>query len=254
MIRATSIQLEQVSKRYGTGMQALQGIDLSIAEGEFISLVGPSGCGKSTLLRIMAGLGEATEGTVSVLGSEPQLSLKTNGQLGFVFQEANLMPWRTVLENVELPLELRDVAKKVRRMEAEKALEMVGLLASKNLYPRQLSGGMKMRVSIARALVSHPKILFMDEPFGALDEMTRHHLHQELLDIWQKAEITIVFVTHNVFEAVFLSNKVVVMQSYPGRIRSTIEINAPFPRNDAFQTSAAYGAWVHEVSIALNGG
>jgi NitT/TauT family transport system ATP-binding protein len=254
MSAVPAIHLENVSKRYETGTLALQRIDLDIEEGDFISLVGPSGCGKSTLLRIMAGLGEATEGVVSVLGDTSEHAKKKEGQLGFVFQDANLMPWRTVLENVELPLELRGISRKERRDEAERVLQLVGLYKSRHSYPRQLSGGMKMRVSIARALVSNPKILFMDEPFGALDEMSRHHLHRELLDIWMNARITVAFVTHNVFEAVYLSNKVVVMNANPGRIQELIHIDAPYPREDGFQASTQFSHCVNLVSKALNGG
>jgi NitT/TauT family transport system ATP-binding protein len=254
MSAAPAIHLGKVSKRYETGTLALQGIDLDIEEGDFITLVGPSGCGKSTLLRIMAGLGDATEGVVSVLGDASQLTKKNEGQLGFVFQDANLMPWRTVLENVELPLELRGISKIERRVEAEKVLQLVGLYESRHAYPRQLSGGMKMRVSIARALVSNPKILFMDEPFGALDEMSRHRLHRELLDIWMKARITVAFVTHNVFEAVYLSNKVAVMNANPGRIQELIQIDAPYPREDSFQASTQFSQYVNLITQALYGG
>jgi NitT/TauT family transport system ATP-binding protein len=254
MSAAPAIHLEKVSKRYETGKLALQGIDLDIEEGDFITLVGPSGCGKSTLLRIMAGLGEATEGVVSVLGDATQLTKKNEGQLGFVFQDANLMPWRTVLENVELPLELRGISKIERSVEAEKVLQLVGLYETRHSYPRQLSGGMKMRVSIARALVSNPKILFMDEPFGALDEMSRHRLHRELLDIWMKARITVAFVTHNVFEAVYLSNKVAVMNASPGRIQELIQIDAPYPREDGFQASTQFSQYVNLITQALYGG
>jgi NitT/TauT family transport system ATP-binding protein len=249
-----AIHISGMSKRYGTGTLALRDVDLDIGQGEFVSLVGPSGCGKSTLLRIMAGLGEATDGIVSVVGQPSQQLIKSSGQLGFVFQEANLMPWRTVLENVELPLELRGAGKKERREEAERVLRLVRLENFRDSYPRQLSGGMKMRVSIARSLVSNPKILFMDEPFGALDEMTRHHLHRELLDIWMQSKLTVVFVTHNVFEAVYLSNKVVVMKSYPGEIVKTFEISADYPRGDEFQSTAEFGRWVDQVSKGLKEG
>ncbi|MBP3963247.1 ABC transporter ATP-binding protein [Paenibacillus sp. DLE-14] len=254
MLAEKAIHISNVTKRYGTGTLALREVDLDIGEGEFVSLVGPSGCGKSTLLRIMAGLGEATEGVVSVLGQPSQQLMKTSGQLGFVFQEANLMPWRTVIENVELPLELRGVGKKERREEVDHVLRLVRLENFRDSYPKALSGGMKMRVSIARSLVSNPKILFMDEPFGALDEMTRHHLHQELLEIWRQSKLTVVFVTHNVFEAVYLSSKVVIMKSYPGQIGSKIDIPAPYPRDDEFQASATFGQLVDQVSKALKGG
>lgn len=249
-----AIVVDNVSKQYAAGTHALDGINLSIAQGEFVSLVGPSGCGKSTLLRIMAGLANSTRGTISVLGRDSLSSQKEQESLSFVFQEANLMPWRTVLRNVELPLEMRGVDKKTRRNKVMEVLQLVGLSGYANYYPRQLSGGMKMRVSIARALVSDPRVMFMDEPFGALDEMTRHRLHHELLDIWMKTKLTIVFVTHNVFEAIYLSNRVVVMNANPGRIKEVVTVDLPYPRKDEFQASANFGKSVEAVSTALKGG
>lgn len=224
------VLFERVDKIYHTGTVALSQFDLSIKEGEFISFLGPSGCGKSTALRMVAGLGEATKGKVEVFGQEPSEVIRNSNDLAFVFQDANLLPWRSVLDNVLLPLELRGVDKKSREEDALKVLEMVGLKDHLKSYPRQLSGGMKMRVSIARALAAKPKLLLMDEPFAALDEITRQALQMELLDIWKKEKATILFVTHNVYEAVFLSSRIAVMSARPGRLAALIDVNLPYPR------------------------
>ncbi|WP_108721998.1 ABC transporter ATP-binding protein [Paenibacillus ihuae] len=241
------IRVNDVTKQYDNGTLALRNVRLTIDKREFVSLVGPSGCGKSTLLRIMAGLDRPTTGTVEAMGSET----KGIDNASFVFQDANLMPWRTILANVELPLEMQGTSKRECREKAQNALSKVGLSAYFGHYPRQLSGGMKMRVSIARALVSEPKVLYMDEPFGALDEMTRQRLHQELLDIWMNSDLTIVFVTHNVFEAVYLSDRVVVMEAHPGRIKQIIPIDEPFPRNKDFLSSNSFGERVRSITDAL---
>lgn len=224
------VSFQHVDKIYNTGTVALSGLDLSIKEGEFMSFLGPSGCGKSTALRMVAGLGEATKGKVEVFGQTPKEVIKNSNDIAFVFQEANLLPWRTVLDNVMLPLELRNADKKSKKETALRVLEMVGLKDHLKSYPRQLSGGMRMRVSIARALAAKPKMLLMDEPFAALDEMTRQTLQNELLDIWKKENTTILFVTHNVYEAVFLSTKIAVMSARPGRLSSIIDVNLPYPR------------------------
>lgn len=245
--KAEAIRIYDVVKQYENGTLALSGIHLSIRKGEFVSLVGPSGCGKSTLLRIMAGLDQATTGMVGIQSDEAA----HQEQASFVFQEANLMPWRTVLANVALPLEISGVPPAERKARAMASLAKVGLAAHANSYPRQLSGGMKMRVSIARALVSEPKLLFMDEPFGALDEMTRHRLHEELLNIWSNSRLTIVFVTHNVFEAVYLSGRVVAMESHPGRIKQVIPIEEAYPRTDAFMASPEFGEKVRMITNTL---
>ncbi|GLX67200.1 ABC transporter ATP-binding protein [Paenibacillus glycanilyticus] len=238
---AEAIRIQDAGKQYENGTLALSNIHLSVHEGEFVSLVGPSGCGKSTLLRIMAGLDQATSGKVQIQSE----------QASFVFQEANLMPWRTVVANVALPLEISGVSAAERKQRALAALEKVGLTAHADSYPRQLSGGMKMRVSIARALVSEPKLLFMDEPFGALDEMTRHRLHEELLNIWMNSNLTIVFVTHSVFEAVYLSGRVVAMEAHPGTIKQIIPIEESYPRTNAFMTSPQFGEKVREITNTL---
>lgn len=247
------IMLKGVSKRYNTGVTALKGVDLEVHEGEFLSILGPSGCGKSTILRLIAGLGGSSSGTVRVLGKPPEEARRSTGDLALVFQEATLMPWRNVLRNVELPLEMKGIPKKVRREEAKKVLETVSMRHVDKLHPRQLSGGMKMRVSIARALVSKPKILLMDEPFGALDELTRQKLQQDLLNIWSETGLTVVFVTHNVFEAIYLSNRIAVMSMNPGRIRKTIEVTAPYPRDDEFRATSEFSHLVSEMIHALKG-
>jgi NitT/TauT family transport system ATP-binding protein len=246
--RRSAIQVHNVTKEYDNGVIALEQVNLTIGQGEFVSLVGPSGCGKSTLLRIMAGLDRTTSGEVRFEDGEASREESTS----FVFQEANLMPWRTVLANVALPLEVRGVPKAERKQKALQALEKVGLLTHADSFPRQLSGGMKMRVSIARALVSEPKLLFMDEPFGALDEITRHRLHRELLDIWMASNLTIVFVTHSVFEAVYLSDRVVIMEAHPGKIREIVAIDEPHPRTDAFLSSSLFGDRVRRITDELS--
>ncbi|MEK5323406.1 ABC transporter ATP-binding protein [Aeribacillus sp. FSL M8-0254] len=229
-IRNEIVAFHHVSKIYNTGTVALSQFHFSITEGEFISFLGPSGCGKSTALRMVAGLGEATEGKVEVFGQNPKEVIKNTNDVAFVFQDANLLPWRTVLENVMLPLELRGSDKKSRKEDAIKVLEMVGLKDYIKSYPRQLSGGMRMRVSIARALAAKPKLLLMDEPFAALDEITRQTLQTELLEIWKREKMTILFVTHNVFEAVYLSTRIAVLSARPGRLSSIIDVDLPYPR------------------------
>jgi NitT/TauT family transport system ATP-binding protein len=249
------IQLRDVSKRYSTGVVALDDVNLDIASGEFLSILGPSGCGKSTILRLIAGLADTSGGEVSVLGQPAAMARRSTGDLALVFQDATLMPWRTVTRNVELPLEMKRVRRRERRDAAEQALAMVSLADAGRLYPRQLSGGMKMRVSIARALVSRPKVLLMDEPFGALDELTRQRLQQDLLRIWEQEEegLTVVFVTHNVFEAVYLSQRIAVMSAGPGRVRSVFQVHAPHPRGETFRASPEFGRLVADITGALHG-
>jgi NitT/TauT family transport system ATP-binding protein len=232
-----------VSKEFANGVRALDGVTLDIQEGEFLSVLGPSGCGKSTLLRMIAGLTEPTGGSISFAGER--------GDLGFVFQEPTLMPWATALANVTLPLRLAGVAAGEREARAGEALKQVGLAGFERSVPRELSGGMRMRVSIARALVTKPRLLLMDEPFAALDEITRHKLNGDLLELWQHSKITVVFVTHSVFESVFLSQRIAVMTARPGRLQSQIRIEAPFPRAEAFRTSAEYAAICRVASSRL---
>ncbi len=233
------VSVRGVDKRYANGTLAIAGIDLEVRNGDFVSLVGPSGCGKSTLLRIIAGLGDATAGTVRVDGAKPG-DAQTRGQASFVFQEPTLLPWRPVRQNVELPLELMGVPKAEWAARVDEALEMVGLTNFAKAYPRELSGGMKMRVSIARALVTKPRLLLMDEPFGALDEITRQKLNDDLMRVKDLTGATVIFVTHNVFEAVFLSSRVVIMSVRPGRILEEIPITTPYPRTSDYRASEAF--------------
>lgn len=245
MSQSPAININHVNKVYANGTVALQDMNLSINEGEFISLVGPSGCGKSTVLRLIAGLGKMNSGTIN-LGSHQE------PELAFVFQEAALMPWATVLENVRLPLKLAGVSPHKSRATVQEALNLVGLAGFERNYPRELSGGMKMRVSIARALVTQPSIMLMDEPFGALDEMTRSKLNSDLLALWQQKRWTVVFVTHNIYEAVYLSNRVLVMAARPGRVIADIAIKAAYPRREEFRTSRLFNEYCREVSARLS--
>jgi NitT/TauT family transport system ATP-binding protein len=248
-VHAPIVALRGVGKTFGNGVVALDGFDLSVRPGEFLALLGPSGCGKSTALRIVAGLIEPDSGAVEWSGSRAG-GTETRRQLGFVFQEPTLMPWATVEANVRLPLRLL-------RLEAEAparigaALDRVGLAAFAQAYPRELSGGMKMRASIARALVTEPKLLLMDEPFAALDEITRFRLNSDLLALWQSLGKTVVFVTHSVFESVYLSSRIIVMTPRPGRVFRELVIAAPYPRDERFRTSAEYAGWCRMASEAL---
>lgn len=244
MSQRPAITINHVNKVYANGTVALQDMNLTINEGEFISLVGPSGCGKSTALRLIAGLGKQNSGTIN-LGNHQQ------PELAFVFQEAALMPWATVLENVRLPLKLAGMSPHKSRAAVQAALNLVGLAGFEHNYPRELSGGMKMRVSIARALVTQPSIMLMDEPFGALDEMTRSKLNSDLLTLWQQKRWTLVFVTHNIYEAVYLSNRVIVMASRPGRVIADLTIEVPYPRSAEFRTSRLFNEYCREVSARL---
>lgn len=231
------VQLEGVGKRYNEGTVALQDVNVVVREGEFVSLLGPSGCGKSTVLKTIAGLQSASSGSVKVLGDAPERLSGRPGELSFVFQDATLMPWRTVIGNVALPLELMRVGKAERLARAAEVLELVGLRDVGGKLPRQLSGGMRMRVSIARALISQPKLLLLDEPFGALDEITRQKLNEELLRLWKTLGMTVVFVTHNVFEAVYLSSRIVVMKTRPGTVKGEVQVGMPYPRSGEMRTS-----------------
>ncbi|MDQ0185211.1 ABC transporter ATP-binding protein [Cytobacillus sp. FSL R5-0569] len=248
VVKGEVVSFQHVDKVYHSGTVALSQFDLSIADGEFISFLGPSGCGKSTALRMVAGLGEATNGRVKVFNQSPKDVIKHSNDIAYVFQEANLLPWRTVLDNVLLPLEIRGINKEKRKECAVEVLEMVGLKDYLHAYPRQLSGGMKMRVSIARALAAKPKLLLMDEPFAALDEMTRQTLQMDLLQIWQKEKATILFVTHNVYEAVYLSSKIAVMSARPGRLATMIDVNLPYPRN---RVNNQFNAYVDKAAKSL---
>ena len=238
-----------VGKHFANGVAALEGVDLDISRGEFLSLLGPSGCGKTTLLRIIAGLVEASRG-------ERLLALTTedrppSGRIGFVFQEPTLMPWATVVDNVLLPFRIAGRVGPSERERAQAELQSVGLDGFERAYPRQLSGGMRMRVSIARALVTDPDLLLLDEPFAALDEITRMTLNDDLLRLWERSRPTVVFVTHSVFESVFLSTRIAVMTSRPGRIAADLSIDLPQPRQRALRTDPAYAAICAEVSARL---
>jgi len=233
------------------GVRALAGVTLSIDEGEFVSIVGPSGCGKSTLLRLVAGLAERTSGNLHVAGMEPRAARRKLHDMAFVFQQPALLPWRNVARNVMMPLELQGVARTTARQRAAQVLELVGLSEFGNLYPRQLSGGMRMRASVARALVTQPDLLLLDEPFGALDEITRQRLNEELLTLWQRDQWTALFVTHNVFEAVFLSQRVLVMSARPGRIAGKVAIPLPYPRSPEVRAMPEFARLAGQVSDLL---
>lgn len=248
----TIVQMDNVSKVYPNGKMAVQNVKLDIKEDEFVSFVGPSGCGKSTIFKMISGLIEHTHGTLEISGTTPLLAQQQSTDVSFVFQDSTLLPWRTVLDNVMLPLEFRDFSKQERREKAYKVLEMVGLKDYPKALPRELSGGMKMRVSIARALAAKPKLLLMDEPFGALDEITRQNLQTELLRIWETEKITVLFITHNVFEAVYLSTKIAVMTPSPGKIESIVDVPLPFPREPESRTTHQFSDIVAKVTQALN--
>ena len=235
-------ELRGVGKRYANGTMAVSGVDLDLHDGEFVSLLGPSGCGKTTVLRMIAGLAEVSDG---------RIDWHTPRDLGFVFQEPTLMPWSTALTNVMLPLKLRKMPAREATARAEAALVAVGLEGFLQAYPRELSGGMKMRVSIARALVTEPRILLMDEPFAALDEITRQRLNDDLLALWDKSRFTAVFVTHSVFESVYLSQRIVVMAPRPGRIAAEVRTDMAVPRDPGFRTSPEYAAACRTVSARL---
>jgi len=242
------VTLRGVGKTFARGVVALDGLDLDVRPGEFVSLLGPSGCGKSTALRLIAGLSEPTQGVIE--WRRAQGASGERHALGFVFQEPTLMPWATVAANVRLPLKLKGLAATAQpRVDA--ALARVGLAGFAGSYPRELSGGMKMRASIARALVTEPRLLLMDEPFAALDEITRFRLNDDLLALWQSLGKTVVFVTHSVFESVYLSQRVVVMTQRPGRVFTQLAIDAPYPRDERFRTSATYAAFCRQVSEAF---
>jgi len=248
---APVVALHGVTKRFANGTLALDQIDLTIRSGEFVSLLGPSGCGKSTTLRLIAGLGEPTRGSISWSGARSG-GRRKGLDVGFVFQEPTLMPWATVFRNVMLPLALEGVDHRVATQRVSQMLERVGLTSFRDAYPRELSGGMKMRVSIARALVTDPPLLLMDEPFAALDEITRFKLNDDLLELWRAVGHTVIFVTHSVFESVYLSNRIVVMTPRPGRVFTEFNVDAPHPRDGSFRTSAEYAHHCRIASQALS--
>ncbi|MBR0931916.1 ABC transporter ATP-binding protein [Bradyrhizobium jicamae] len=244
-----AVRLRGVTKTYDTGVTALGPLDLAVKRGEFVALLGPSGCGKSTALRLIAGLSAPSSGTVEV--NSHGAARRGSHPIGFVFQEPTLMPWASVRDNVRLPFKLAHAARNDADARIDEALDQVGLVEFASAYPRELSGGMKMRVSLARALVTDPDILLMDEPFAALDEITRFRLNNDLLSLWRNLHKTVIFVTHSVFESVYLSQRVIVMTARPGRIGTEFRITAAEPRGEEFRTSAEYAAFCREVSNAM---
>jgi NitT/TauT family transport system ATP-binding protein len=248
---APIVRLRRVDKIYATGVVALQGLDLDVAAGEFLSLLGPSGCGKSTALRLAAGLGDLTGGSIEWEGADASGGVPQR-DVGFVFQDPTLMPWATVFDNVRLPLKLRGTFAAEADARVDEAIALVGLRGFERAYPRELSGGMKMRVSIARALVTRPRVLLMDEPFASLDEITRFRLDNDLLALWASQRWTVVFVTHSVFESVYLSTRIAVMTPRPGRVAGEIAIEGPTPRDEGFRTSPLYAHYCRQVSARLS--
>jgi NitT/TauT family transport system ATP-binding protein len=244
------ISLLSVSKRFRNSAVALEDVSLTIERGDFVTFLGPSGCGKSTLLRIISGLAPLSEGAVQVNGMTPKNAREL---MGFIFQDATLLPWRTVEQNVGLGLELEYAARGLRKDRVAKMLALVGLSNVGKRYPRQLSGGMKMRVSIARALVNRPRILLLDEPFAALDEMTRDRLNEELLRLYAEQKWTVLFVTHSVAEAVFLSSRIVILAAHPGRVAHDFAVDLPWPRNAETRESMAFEEMVTATSRLLRG-
>jgi len=239
----TLLSLSAISKTFDNGLEAIARIDLDVAQGQFLSLVGPSGCGKSTALRIAAGLVAPTRGTVAWPQGRPQV--------GFVFQDPTLMPWANVAANVRLPLDLMHMKKSEAEDRAARAIKRVGLSGFENAYPRELSGGMKMRASIARAIAAQPKLLLMDEPFAALDELTRQALNDDLLKLAREDAMTVMFVTHSVFESAYLSSRVVVMTPRPGRIAADIHLAPPPERDVSYRLTQEFADAAGKVSAAL---
>jgi NitT/TauT family transport system ATP-binding protein len=242
------IEFANVTKSYGTGRLVLSAIDLNIQKGEFVTLIGPSGCGKSTVLKLISGLTPPSDGTIRIDGMTPKDARET---ISFIFQDATLLPWRTVRDNVGLGLELERAASDRRKKTTAAVLELVGLQDVAEAYPRELSGGMKMRASIARALATNPRLLLMDEPFAALDEMSRDRLNEELLRLREEQQWTAVFVTHSVAEAVFLSTRIIVLAPKPGRVHSVLPIGLPFPRTAALRERPEFEALVARASHLL---
>lgn len=242
------VEFREATKRFGEGPLVLDLLNLTVQPGEFVSLIGPSGCGKSTLLRLIAGLTPLTAGSLIVDRRSPDAAA---ADLAFVFQEPTLLPWLSVAANVELPLSLRGVAPAERSVTRRRVLDLVRLSEKADAYPRQLSGGQKMRVSIARALALSPKILLLDEPFGALDEMTREHLNEELLTIRERHAWTAFFVTHSVAEAVFLSNRIFIFSANPGHLHTEIPVPFPYPRTEATRRSRPFHDLIADVSRIL---
>jgi NitT/TauT family transport system ATP-binding protein len=246
-----AVEVLSAEKTYPNGTQALLPVNLTVQEGEFVTLLGPSGCGKSTLLKMVAGLLDASDGRL-LLWRKPVAQLEASGhRLSFVFQEATLMPWARVMANVRLPLDLAGVPQQQAEPRVRSALQLVGLDKFETALPRELSGGMQMRVSIARGLVTEPHLLLMDEPFGALDEITRNRLDSDLLGLWRKQRLTVIFVTHSIHEAVYLSQRVVVMAARPGRIVEEVTIDEPYPRGPDFRVSQRFSQYAKTLQDSL---
>jgi NitT/TauT family transport system ATP-binding protein len=251
MTDSAAVEVLSAEKTYPNGTQALLPVNLRIQEGEFVTLLGPSGCGKSTLLKMVAGLLQPSDGKL-LLWRQPVAKLNDSGhRLSFVFQEATLMPWARVMANVRLPLDLAGVPQTQADARVRSALKLVGLEKFEQALPRELSGGMQMRVSIARGLVTEPQLLLMDEPFGALDEITRNRLDSDLLDLWAQKKLTVIFVTHSIFEAVYLSQRVVVMAARPGRVVDEVAIDEPYPRNADFRVSTRFSQYAKRLQDSL---
>ena len=246
---APIVNFTSLQKRYGDGPLVLSGINLAVRPGDFVSFIGPSGCGKSTILKLVSGLSPWTEGQLTVAGMKPR---QARDRQAFIFQDATLLPWLTAQQNVELPLRLRGMGSAGRAAKAQQMLGLVRLGEVGGYYPRQLSGGMQMRVSIARALTLAPQLLLLDEPFGALDEMTRNRLNEELLALRNQSPFTAMFVTHSVAEAVFLSNRIFVMAAGPGRFHAEVPVGFPYPRRPGLRAQPEFQARVNEVSRLLH--
>lgn len=251
VLPAAAIEVLSADKTYPDGTRALQAVDLRVEEGEFVTLLGPSGCGKSTLLKMIAGLLEPSDGRLLLWRKPVSLTTASEQKMSFVFQSPTLMPWASVQTNVRLPLDLAGMPRAEADARVADALQLVGLDRFAAALPRALSGGMQMRVSIARGLVTEPNLLLMDEPFGALDEITRHKLDAELLDLWSKKRLTVVFVTHSIHEAVFLSSRVVMMAARPGRIVEDIPIDEPYPRTADFMVTPAFSRYAKRLQDSL---
>lgn len=246
-----AVEVLSAEKTYPNGTQALLPVDLSIAEGEFVTLLGPSGCGKSTLLKMVAGMLEPSDGRLLVWRKPVAQLHDCPHKMSFVFQSPTLMPWASVQTNVRLPLDLAGVPRKEADARVTESLALVGLEKFANALPRALSGGMQMRVSIARGLVTQPDLLLMDEPFGALDEITRHKLDADLLELWRKKKLTVIFVTHSIHEAVFLSSRVVMMAARPGRVVEQFQIDEPYPRQADFMVTPAFARHAKQLQDSL---
>ncbi|MBS77282.1 MULTISPECIES: ABC transporter ATP-binding protein [unclassified Variovorax] len=246
-----AVEVLSAEKTYPNGTQALLPVDLSIAEGEFVTLLGPSGCGKSTLLKMVAGMLEPSDGRLLVWRKPVSQLHDSARRMSFVFQSPTLMPWASVQTNVRLPLDLAGVPRKEADARVMESLALVGLEKFAGALPRALSGGMQMRVSIARGLVTQPELLLMDEPFGALDEITRHKLDADLLELWRKKKLTVIFVTHSIHEAVFLSSRVVMMAARPGRVVEQFQIDEPYPRSADFMVTPEFARHAKRLQDSL---